>query len=402
MIVRAFAAASGDDFNVMPGGLVRFAAAAQERVVSMQRGGGSKDLWVLSNEPVNQYSLLPGQSGRIELIRGGGDLPSRVADNLFWLGRYTERAEAVVRLLRGILGRLVEQAGIEPGPEMPYLLRTATHVTRSYPGFATDDPAAILPAPETEMLALIFDETKPGSLRSVLAAARHAANAVRDRLSQDTWHIIFSLGEELADPANTDVGAAIVLLNRLVARLSAFSGLVMESMTRGLAWTFLDMGRKLERSIQTANLLRSTLVNPAAEETPLLEAVLEIADSIMTYRRRYMASLQPHAVLDLLLTDETNPRSVAFGIAALSQHVQLLPGDRATPTWRAEQKMAESLLSSLRLAAVDDLCRTDRQGMRPQLDELLDRLFIELPALSETMSHNYLSHTITSRQLAEG
>jgi len=348
---------------------------------------------VLTDELANS-SAAPSLTGeRMEIVRGSTDLPSRVADNLYWLGRYAERGEAVVRLLRGVLTRLVQQ----PGSEITTLLRATTHMTRSYPGFVTGGAAS----PEGELLSLIFDARKPGSVRSALASARHAANSVRDRLSLDTWHTLAGLEESLASVSVQDVGSAMALLNRLIVQLSAFVGLVMESMTRGLAWRFLDMGRKLERAVQTENLLRTTLVLPPADEAPLLEAVLDIADSAMTYRRRYLAAVQPHAVLDLLLADESNPRSVAFAIAALSQHAAALPGDASSPSPRTEHGRAEALLAVIRSADVDALCRANAGSPRAALDELLSRVFGELSALSDSLSQTYLSHTVTARQMAE-
>lgn len=405
MMLRTYVAAAGDDFTVMPGGLARIGATSEERVVSMQRGGGSKDTWVLSTGPVSNYSLLTGSAERVELSRGGGDLPSRVADNLFWVGRYVERAESIVRLLRGVLVRLTEQTGLDAGTELPCLLRAATHLTRSYPGFVGDDPK-LLAEPEREVLSLIFNEQVPGSVRSTLAYARRAASTVRERLSGDTWRALYTLEQEFAvrgsDWKSIGPGEALGLLNDSILTLSAFSGLFMESMTRGVGWMFLDMGRRLERAIQTANLLRCTMVYPTNPENPVLEAVLEIADSIMTYRRRYLASLQPHAVLDLLLTDESNPRSMAFSLAALQKHVQELSGVNEVPGRRNDQRLVIGVVTAIRLAAVEDLVRPDEQNMRGQLDDLLDRMYLELPAISDAISHSYLAHIVTSRQMAQG
>jgi uncharacterized circularly permuted ATP-grasp superfamily protein/uncharacterized alpha-E superfamily protein len=406
LMVRTYVAASPGGFTVMPGGLARFGVTSAERVVSMQRGGGSKDVWIQSPGPVSTYSLLTPAAERVELSRGGGELPSRVADNLYWLGRYVERSESLIRLCRGIFVRLTEQTGLDADTELPCLLRAATHVTRSYPGFVAKDARQLLRDPENELLALVFDDNKPGSVRSTLAEAKRAASTVRDRLSQDTWRALSSLDQEFSGhgPGTRQVSLVdtLPLLNRSVLTLSALSGLVMESMTRGLGWTFLDMGRRIERAVQTANLLRCTMVYPPASEGPVLEAVLEIADSVMTYRRRYLASLQPHAVLDLLLSDPTNPRSIAYCLGAVSDHLRTLPGEAQLPAKRTDQRLVLSLLTTLQLAAVEELCEPDAERMRGQLDDLLDRLYIEMPALSDAISHVYLSHIITSRQLIQG
>jgi uncharacterized alpha-E superfamily protein len=170
--------------------------------------------------------------------------------------------------------------------------------------------------------------------------------------------------------------------------------------TRGEGWRFLDMGRKLERSLHTINLLRGALATVHGQEGPLLEALLEVADSSMTYRRRYQESVQAAAVLDLLLADETNPRSLAFQLAALADDVEHLPRDANHPGRSPEQRLMLSSLTALRLADIDQLARVDAEGHRPELRELLGRLATALPALSDALTQTFLSHLQTSRHLA--
>jgi len=188
-------------------------------------------------------------------------------------------------------------------------------------------------------------------------------------------------------------------LDRTVLTLAAFGGLAMESVTRGEGWRFLDMGRKLERCLHTISLVRATLVPSGGSESSLLEALLEIADSSMTYRRRYQVNLQAAAVLDLLLADETNPRSLAFQLAALTDDVEHLPRDDTRPGRSPEQRLMLSSLTTLRLADVEQLAQTDAHGRRAVLEELLSQLTRALPALSEAITQNYLSHLQTSRHL---
>jgi uncharacterized alpha-E superfamily protein len=195
------------------------------------------------------------------------------------------------------------------------------------------------------------------------------------------------------------LSAVLDLLNRTVATLVAFGGLAMESMTRNEGWRFLDMGRRLERCLHILSLLRNTLGTVQANEGPLLKALLEIADSSMTYRRRYLSSLQTGAVLDLLLADETNPRSLAFQLTALAEDVENLPRDKTRPGRSLEERIMLSCLTALRLADVDQLARVDAGGTRPQLNELLGRLASQLPTLSDSITLNYLSHLQASRHL---
>ncbi len=303
-IFRSFLTATKDSYTAMPGGLTRVAAADDPLVVSMQQGGGSKDAWVLSDGPVSHFSLLPPATRPVELSRAGGDLPSRTADNLYWLGRYVERSEGFVRLMRGVLVRLTEKAGLAEAPELPTLLRALTHQGQTYPGFVGEGADARLAAPEDELRSLVFDPNRAGGLHGTLTAIRRVARMVRDRISADTWRTLNRLKIGASGAADGDgrngsptrpigtLSDVLDLLEDLLVSLTAFSGLATESMTRGQGWRFLELGRRLERSAHTISLLRSTLVTVGGSEGPLLEAVLEVADSSMTYRRRYLGTLQ--------------------------------------------------------------------------------------------------------------
>lgn len=417
LVLRTYLAAHEDSFVVMPGGLSRVSASPQTIVVSMRRGGGSKDTWVQSEGPVNPLSLLGPGGQPVEITRGGSDLPSRVADNLYWLGRYVERAEGLTRLLRGMLVRLTETSGLSDAPELSLLLRSVTLVSECFPGFVGDGAELHLPAPEDELHSVIHDARREGSLASTVNWLWQVAGMVRDRISTDMWRVLGDLAPLRGDdhyapgnpgtavpgslPSSRTLSDELELLDRVVITLAAFGGLAMESMTRSAGWRFLDMGRKLERALHTIRLLQSTLVTATNSEGPLLEALLQVADSSMTYRRRYQGSVQTAAVLDLLLSDETNPRSVVFQFAALSDDVNKLPGmPDAPPRLRPESRMILSALTELRLADPAALARPDASGVRGPLRELLDSLNAALPALSDALTQTYLSHLQTSRHLS--
>ncbi|MDR3636941.1 MAG: circularly permuted type 2 ATP-grasp protein [Isosphaeraceae bacterium] len=406
LVIRAFLAATDTSYAVMPGGLTRIAASGDTLVVSMQKGGGSKDTWVLSAGPVSNFSLLPSTVQPVELSRGGGDLPSRVADDLFWLGRYVERAEGIVRLLRGILVRLTEKSGLAEVPELPALLRALTLQTKTRPGFLGSGAEQRLAAPEDELRVLVFDPERAGSLAETINALHRVAGKVRDRISTDMWRIIGGLdlparpGTSREPDARPPLGEILDLLDRRVVALAAFGGLVAESMTRGQGWRFLDMGRRIERTFHMLGLLRGALVSVSGTEGPLLEALLEIADSAMTYRRRYMSSLQTAPVLDLLLADEDNPRSLAYQLVALTAAIDDLPRVDTSPGRSPEQRLMLGALTRVRVADIDRLARADADGRRTGLDDLLARLEADLPVLADSLTRHYLSHLQVSRQFA--
>lgn len=398
LVVRAYLAAdAAGGFMCMPGGLTRVSASPNTTVVSMQRGGGSKDTWVLADAAVSDFSLLPGSGQRVILTRSGGNLPSRAADNLYWLGRYAERAEGLTRLLRGIVVRLTERSGLVDSPELPHLIRALSSKgdSKYLWGEGEGDPLDhVFPA--------VFDCSDPNSLASVVNAVRSVASVVRDLISLDMWRVVNALGELTQPPAGEDsptLAAILDLLNRTVVTLAAFGGLAAESMTRGEGWRFLDLGRKLERSLHIIALLRATLVNVSLQEGPILDAVLEVADSGMTYRRRYMSSLRAEAVLDLLVDDETNPRSLASQLAALVEDVDHLPRSPGQAGRAPEQRFALAALGSVRMAEPDRLAVVE-DGSRPALKVLLDHVAGWLPILSDALTQQYLSHLQTSRHMA--
>lgn len=402
--LRAFAVAAESGYRVMPGGLTRVSPVGDRLGDSMFAGEGSKDVWVLAEGPVSQVTLLESPDTPIPLRRSGNDLPSRVADNLYWLGRHVERAEGTVRLLRTILLRLTSEADPARLTEIPALLRALGTETGDGPEFVPAEGPHATTEVEREIHALVFDAARPGSLRGTMDAMRHVASIVRDRISLDSWRILNRVEHDfrsLNSVAATQLSDVLAMLNQMILDLSAFSGLGMESMTRGPGWRFLDMGRRIERALDTINLLQNTLLDDGPDERPVLEALLEIADSSMTYRNRYLTMLRPAPLLDLLMTDETNPRSVGYQLAALAEHVENLPRDPAEPLLTAEQRTMLDVLASVRLADVNQLSRTDRNEFRSDLNNLLTRLAQQLRLLSDGLSHKYLIHSGPSRQLVE-
>ena len=401
-VIRAYVVATAGGYAVMPGGLARAAATAGRLGASMPQGGGSKDIWVLSAGPLTPLRLTLPAAQPVELRRSGYDLPSRMADNLFWLGRYAERAESAVRLLRSVLTRLTDEAGPSGSAAFPIFLR-AMHVTwHRAPLSGIDGPQASLGTLEQTLLTVMFDAQWPDSLRATLTALHSVASRVRNRISLDAWRILNHLDQDFTRPPHSliPLSEALELLNHSIITLAAFSGLGVENMTRGPGWRFLDMGRRLERAIYTASLLRSLLVEAAEHEAAVLETLLEIADSAMTYRSRYLATLQCAPVLDLLLTDDTNPRAVVYQLGALAEHVEYLPRDHAKPALSPAQRLTMTALTSLKLADIETLCEIGDGGHRWQLEALLTQLISDLPALSEMITHHYLSHAEPSRHLA--
>jgi len=403
VVVRCFSTATAEGETAMPGGLARVGGGSDGEE-SLLSGHGSKDVWVLSTGPVAPVTLLPPAGQPVTLRRSGHDLPSRVADHLHWLGRHVERAEGTARLVRAVATRVASESNLESAAAVAHVLAATgpPRAMRSEPG-RTDTSEEIV----TQLHHLVHDDGRPGSVAASIVNLWRMASVVRDRLSIDSWKILSRVrrhGATGTPPAMAGgAGAAdlLPLLDAVIFDLSAFAGFGTESMTRGPGWRFLDMGRRLERAQGIVHLLRATCVIPAADESRVLEMLLEIADSSMTYRNRYPGQPAAAPVFDLLVVDETNPRAVGFQVAALETHAAALPPDEAAPVLAAERRAVMEALAAVRLADATALAEVDGAGRRVRLGSVLSALDADLRAFSAGITHRYLVHATPRRRLGD-
>lgn len=406
-ILRSFVVARADGYVVMPGGLTRSALHKDEMLVSNQSGSISKDTWVLASEPEKSIDQVMKPTPAQLAASLSGALPSRAADNLFWVGRYVERAEGAVRLLRTTIKKLYgdpELSAQEKTETLYSLLRSVTQLTGTLPGFLGKEGEALLCEPEAELLSVALDERRIGSLACTLRSLVQTGYAVRDLWSSDTWRIMDELEEQLTRIkllVKPTLWQLQELLEQLITSLSAFSGLVMESMTRGNGWLFLDMGRRLERSVLLLSLLRSTVIqrHPDEIESLLIEALLESNDNLLSYRQHYRNNMELSALLEMLLLDENNPRSLAYQTARLQEHVVMLPRDTLAGGLSLEQRLALEASTTLRLAEMEALTAIVDNGQRQNLEQLLSRLNVLLCALSDSLTAAYFRHESPSQPL---
>lgn len=394
--LRTYATAAENGYAVMPGGLARALDLHDHPGALFHRGGVSKDVWILSDTPVSQFSLLMPAGAPIRLSRGGGDLPSRVADNLYWLGRYVERADYLIRIARVILIKLTER------PDSASMQRLAPLLSLLSRPPVGDGGGLDFERVEQDIFQVLFDPACAGGLRQTVDEVCRVAGLARDRISADTWRILNRIDISLQGMARirpTTLGDVLELLNRLIIRIAGVAGLSMESMTRGHGWRFLEMGRRIERGMQTLALVEKTLLVVDENEAQTLDDILQIADSAITYRRRYLASLQAAPVLDLLLTDESNPRSLAFQITSLVNEIGWLPRDFGQVGLTEEQRIAVQMQTAINLSDIVKLATPRQDGSREELGQLLRSLAEWLPALSDVLSRHYLSHARSTRQL---
>ena len=344
--LRVFLARTRSGWQVMPGGYSRIGRAGDATALAMQRGGSVADVWVVSDRPVETVSMLPARSAPY-VRHEPGVLPSRAADNLYWLGRYSERAEATMRLLRAWHGRFAETANAQT----PLLVYLSEHL---------------------ETLGVDVGERVPDALHQTLRSAIASAGRVRDRFSVDGWMALNDLARTARRMSDTveageDEARAMSVLLR---KITGFSGLVHENMYRFTGWRFLTIGRSLERAHASARMLGRM----ADEEAPdgALDLAVELADSVMSHRRRYAISTTRETVVDLLALDALNPRSILYHLGELREHLGLLPGADAVGARSPLARAILQLHAGLAVRMPEELGRNELTALGTDIANLSD------------------------------
>ncbi|MER9842492.1 circularly permuted type 2 ATP-grasp protein [Mesorhizobium australicum] len=327
--LRVYLARTPEGWTVMPGGFARIGLSLDPTAIAMQRGGQAADVWVVSDRPVERETLLPQESDSFNRTMPGS-LPSRAAENLTWLGRYIERSEDTVRILRAYHVRLAETSD----PDMPLLADIRDYLEP----FGIDVETAI-----------------PPGLIGTLDSAVYSAGQIRDRFSPDGWLALKDLSKTIHQFATTvapgdDATRAMTVILR---KLAGFSGLLHENMYRFAGWRFLEIGRRLERGIQIA----STLARLTSSKAPdgALDMMLEIGDSVMTHRRQYPVQAGRRTVIDLLALDPLNPRSILFQLERLKAEIGLLPATGGEGHMSAAAKEILQLNTSIAIKEPADM-----------------------------------------------
>ena len=352
MSLRVFAARTENGWQIMPGGFARIGSGDDVAAIAMQSGGSAADVWIVSDKPVERHTLLPAEETFMRNMPGS--LPSRAADNLFWLGRYIERAEGALRILRAWHGRFAESA----------------------------DPTQPLLADVSEYLGVIDIDTLeavPESLLRNIDSAVYSASNIRDRFSPDGWLALNDLAKtarrfhETVSPGDDASHAMTILLRKL----AGFAGLVHENMYRFTGWRFLSLGRYIERGLHMTRLL-GHMSGPEAPDGAL-DMLLEIGDSVMTHRRRYNVNTARLTVTDLLALDPLNPRSILFQMNEIHHEVEQLPNAFVNGQMSPFYREAMRLHSGLAVMTPETMS-----------DEVYHRLEQELERLSDLLAQTYL------------
>lgn len=378
-LLRLFVTATEDGWRVMPGAFARISDQDDARYVTMRDGGRSADVWVHSKDPVHSPSLLPAADFATQRLRGL--LPSRSADNMFWLGRYIERIDATARLVRALANRLLGASGDQAhvAPDLVRLLTEAGAIDPGAPGFG----------PATAALTAMCRTDLAGALPALVLSTRNAASVIRDRLSPDAWITLTRLSE-LAERPAASIAPETEALRRAEEALSliaAFSGYAQENMSRLIGWHFLEIGRRIERA--SALCRWSYQLAPPSPHADGLDALLELGDCQITFRFRYQVEPGRRSVLDLMVLDRDNPRSVAFQLETIVRHLKRLP-----------KEAYERRLTDCQRTAVTLLAEVETTTVETADEALLPSLIPRLRLLSDQISNMYFTHLHDQRSTA--
>ncbi len=405
VLFRSFLVSNQDDYVAMAGGLVRSSANAGNFNISSQMGGFSKDAWVISPEPgrvVNVLNEIP--EGVTETFNDM--LPSHAAENLFWVGRYTERLLGNARFLRTVMQFLAEGNKLitENNRQTERnLLEAFTRYSFTLPGFIGEKAEDLFIDPWKELKDILFNEKRPGGIKYNFLQFHKAIHEVRDHWSTDTWRVVRGMEEQLQNGVPlTHHGhlQMIQTLDDLITSTVAFIGLNRESISREQGWIMLDLGRKIEQSLLVITMLRTTMVKKFNDQVEynLHQSVLMSNEGLVNYRYKYRRPLQNLLVIDLLIFDPNNPRSLTYQVVRLKSYLKNLPKNNVSQSASEYEKLILDADALLKNADKNELSKSEDDGYK-NLEIFLSGLYAILSSIPGRISKAYFKHELTPKSI---
>ncbi len=401
VVLRIYLVFDGQSWQAMEGGLARVMDDDEKLCGALPGEGLSKDVWVLHDERASIVGPPSMPVMPVAIRRTTGDLPSRVADNLFWLGRYVERLEGSARLVRATIARLSRGAVVpREMVELEALSRSLAQADL-IPSEAVTVAAGGSVLSEALLASLREAGRDSGSIAHLVSSVAHLTELVRDRLTGDMYGAFTnSLRQIRADSrrVNHSLDAVSHVMVEVLRFCASVAGLAAENMVRGGGWMFLELGRRMERAQAISSQVGFALEHPPARVEPALRLVLELCDSLITYRTRYLTVLQPAPVLDLVLADDGNPRGLAFQLTAIGHLLDQIAG------------RGDSLLSGVAAALLDETQAmvtrvaeaADQSVAASELPKILHELSAGIGALSDRVTRHYFALLPVAQTLGMG
>src|SRR5450631_315885 len=405
VLFRSFLVSNQNDYVAMAGGLVRSSSDASNFIISSQSGGFSNDAWIISPEPGRVVTVLK-ETPESVAETYNDMLPSHAAENLFWVGRYTERVLGNARFLRTAMqfleegNKLINDNNRETERN---LFEAFTRYSFTIPGFVGEDAEEIFADPWNELEDVLFNEKRPGGIKYNFIQFHKAIHEVRDHWSTDTWRVIRGMEEALQNGIPlTHHGhlQMIHTLDNLITSVVAFIGLNRESISREQGWIMLDLGRKIEQSLLVITMLRTTLVRKNNEQVQynLQQSVLMSNESLVNYRYKYRRPLQNLLVIDLLVFDPNNPRSLIYQVVRLKAYLQNLPKHNSGNTITEYERLILEADTLIRSADKYNLADSGKDGYA-KLESFLSKLYNVLSAIPGVLSKAFFKHELTPKSI---
>ncbi|MGB5419620.1 circularly permuted type 2 ATP-grasp protein [Algibacter sp.] len=405
---RTFAIAKKDGYSVMSGGLVRVAADREKIFVSNQRGGISKDFWVVSDNVQNPLRNYSWDSSSNSTISDINDLSSNTAENLFWSGRYLGRALITARYLRVVLNRMNQEqstARKSDSDTLIILYQSITNITSTFPGFIGEGAEERLKNPLKEIKSLIIDDNRLGSLAQTLNSFNNSYYSLRSLWSRDMWRVFDGIKKQWQNFKNAEdfsINKLIKFLDRIITRLIAFMALIEESILVNQGLLLYFIGLQTEQSMMHVEKCRSLLVINYEEQVQyeILEVLLNSSESLNIYRYSYRSYLSVENVIKLMLVDTEYAKSLAYKINRIEKDVNKLPyseGSNAVEACKEKIQKAHDKMNSLTLEPLLKL--NDDEALRQNLDDALAEISDLLHQTSMEVSNTYFNHSYTQKQL---
>jgi uncharacterized alpha-E superfamily protein len=405
VLFRSFLVSNQNDYTAMSGGLVRSSADAANFLISSQTGGFSKDAWIISPEPGRVVNVLK-ETPESAVETYNDMLPSHAAENLFWVGRYTERILGNARFLRTVMQFLAEGnkliTDINRQTERS-LLEAFTKYSYTLPGFVGEDADDLFADPWKELKDVLFNEKRAGGIKYNFLQFHKAIHEVRDHWSTDTWRVIRGMEEGLQNGIPLSHHGHLQMihtLDNLITSIVAFIGLNRESISREQGWIMLDVGRKIEQSLLVITMLRTNLVKKYIEQVEynLQQSVLMSNEGLVNYRYKYRRPIQNLLVIDLLIFDPNNPRSLTYQVVRLKSYLQNLPKNNGGKSLTEYERLILEADTLLKLANKTELAISDEE-VYANLEIFLSRLFQILSAIPGVISKAFFKHEMTPKTI---
>ena len=385
--LRMYAVATPDGYKVMPGGLARVAGSSNALVLSMQRGGSAKDIWVRAEGAVDPFSLLKKTVTVSDLVRSGSNLSSRVVENLFWLARYSERIDLTARVLRVCVSQHIENGGdITPSQEALLNIARRVRILPIHDPEQNDTNASI----EADLMGGVYGPDTDNSVADISRRLQWSDAQVRERLSLDHWHSLNRLQRDIniRRPVRPELGDMVSMLDRVLQVSSSLTGFSLDNMTRDSGWRFHVIGRRIERLAFLCEALGSFLSQHLERDSDNLEWLLQVTDSIITYRSRYARTPEVLSVVDLVIMDESNPHGVIFQVVEVLSDLAALDDELGDLPIVDLRRVAHALRTF-------DLSRFESRPRQAatQMADVLRTLTSEAHLLSDRIASRFFTHT---------